>query len=143
MARTEATVTSAWDPERTFDYMARFDNVALWDPGVVSAQAVEDGPPRLGSRYEVVVRVGRPVKLVYEIVEMEPGRRVVLRAHHPLLTATDSVVVTPTAGGSEVSYVAEVTLAGPLRLLDRGLQGRLNGVVERARQGLQTVLTGT
>jgi len=49
MALYTTSIDSSLSPSEAFAYMAAFENVAQWDPGVVEAQRLErTGPPRHG-----------------------------------------------------------------------------------------------
>ena len=63
MSTYRATIASTWSPEDAFAYMARFSNAAKWDPGVLSSEDTDPGPPRYGSTYRLVVgALGRRVR---------------------------------------------------------------------------------
>ncbi|MGI9009270.1 MAG: SRPBCC family protein [Streptosporangiaceae bacterium] len=146
MAIYQATIPSAWPADHTFGYLARFSNAQEWDPGVLSGEALDDGPVRAGSRFRLVVPfIGRKLPLTYQVTEFSgPDRRVVLDATSPLLRARDVItVLAATAAGqaTAVSYQAEVTLRGPLRLLDPVLTRGFGKTGDRAADGLRRVLT--
>jgi Polyketide cyclase / dehydrase and lipid transport len=153
MAVFEATIGSDWTADDTFSYLAVFSNAEQWDPGVLEGEQLDPGPVRVGSRFRLVVPfLGRKLALVYRVSEFSAGdRRVVLDAASTLLRARDRIAVLPgSAGvgagagpGTVVSYQAEVTLAGPLRLLDPVLSRGFRAVGERAAAGLASALTAT
>ena len=58
MPRYRVSMPSPKPPSKTFAYLAAFDNIRDWDPSVVSARRLDEGELRLGSAFEVVVRVG-------------------------------------------------------------------------------------
>ena len=150
MAIYEATIPSAWPADDTFRYLARFSNAQEWDPGVLSGEALDPGPVRAGSRFRLVVPfAGRRLPLTYQVTEFsERDRRVVLDAASTLLRARDVITVRPAplhgrpADGhpAAVSYQAEVTLRGPLRLLDPVLSRGFGKVGDHAANGLRGVL---
>lgn len=137
MARYVTTVPSPWSPEEAFDYLAQFDHVADWDPGVDGARALDDEVAQ-GSRFEVVVStLGRRIPLEYRIVEMERPHRVVLVADASTFRSRDVITVTPTADGCSVTYDAELELRGPLRLADPLLVLAFQRIGDRAAEGLR------
>ena len=144
MAVFEATIGSDWTADDTFSYLAVFSNAGQWDPGVLEGEQLDPGPVRVGSRFLLVVPfLGRKLPLVYRVTELSAGdRRVVLDAASRFLRATDRIAVRPRPAGrgASVSYQAEVTLAGPLRLLDPLLGRGFRGVGERAAAGLASTL---
>jgi hypothetical protein len=144
MALFEATIGSDWTADDTFSYLAVFSNAGQWDPGVLEGEQLDPGPVRVGSRFRLVVPfLGRKLPLVYRVTEFSAGdRRIVLDAASKLLRATDRITVRPAnaRAGAAVSYQAEVTLAGPLRLLDPVLGRGFRAVGERAAAGLASAL---
>lgn len=145
MASYEATIPSAWPADDTFGYLAVFSNAQEWDPGVLSGDALDPGPVRAGSRFRIVVPfLGRDLPLTYQVTEFsEQDRRVVLEAASTLLRARDLIMVFPASAAghaAEVSYQAEVTPRGPLRLLDPVLSRGFRKVGDRAASGLRDLL---
>jgi Polyketide cyclase / dehydrase and lipid transport len=157
MAIYEATIPSAWPADDTFWYLATFSNAQEWDPGVLRAEALGPGPVRAGSRFRLTVPfLGRKLALTYQVSEFSrPERRVVLDASSPLLRARDVITVRPggtfslaslgtpatyASQASAVSYHAEVTLRGPLHLLDPVLSRGFGKVGDRAASSLRGVL---
>lgn len=149
MAAYEATIPSAWPADETFGYVATFSNAAQWDPGVRNARALDEGHVRAGSRFRLIVSfLGRGVPLTYEVISYSTqSRHVLLVAASGVLRARDLITVRPVplADGqasslSVVSYRAEVTMRGPLRLLEPLLNRGFSAVGDRAAAGLAQVL---
>lgn len=149
MATYEATIGSAWSADDTFSYLAAFSNAEHWDPGVLAGEQLDPGPVRVGSRFRLVVPfLGLKLPLTYRVTQFSAGdRQVVLDAVSMLLRARDRIAVLPgsgpgrdLAGRATVSYRAEVTLRGPLRLLDPALSTGFRTVGKRASAGLASVL---
>lgn len=142
MARYQATITSPHPPADTFGYLATFSNAAEWDPGVISAEQLDSGLVRPGTRFRLIVPfLRRRLALTYEVVTLVPGREVVLAATSRLLRATDRITVAADGDGATVSYEATVRLRGPLGLLDGLLRPGFRGVGERAAAGLAQALS--
>jgi carbon monoxide dehydrogenase subunit G len=142
MARYQATITSPHPPADTFGYLATFSNAAEWDPGVISAEQLDSGLVRPGTRFRLIVPfLRRRLALTYEVVTLVPGREVVLAATSRLLRATDRITVAADGDGATVSYQASVGLRGPLRLLDGLLRPGFRAVGERAAAGLAQALS--
>ena len=128
MARYVEAIDLPLAVEKSFQYLADFSNTAEWDPGVVEAEKLTKGKLRKGSRYRVVVSfLGRRSTLEYEIVELEPPTRVVLRGGDAWLTSIDEITFVPRGSGTRVTYEAKLELQGLARLADpaprRGLPG--------------------
>ena len=138
MARYRTQITTPRRPEDTFEYMAAFENVAEWDPGVAETQPLDPGPPRAGSRYRVVVSAaGTKMPLEYRITEFDPPRRVLLLAETSVLRSVDEISVEPAPGGSTVTYDANLELLGLLRVLNPALAVVFKRVGDRAAAGLR------
>ena len=142
MARYQATITSPHPPADTFGYLATFSNAAEWDPGVISAEQLDSGPVRPGTRFRLIVPfLRRRLALTYEVVTLVPGREVVLAATSRLLRATDRITVAADGDGATVSYEATVGPRGPLGLLDGLLRPGFRAVGDRAAAGLAQALS--
>jgi carbon monoxide dehydrogenase subunit G len=144
MTRYAATVRTDWEPEQAFRYLADFATVADWDPGVESAERLSDDPLAEGARVRVQASfLGRPVPLVYETTEIDSPRKVVLRAESGTVVSLDTMSFDPApGGGTAVTYDAELTLKGPLRLFDPLMALAFRRVGDRAKEGLERRLAG-
>jgi dehydrogenase/reductase SDR family member 12 len=141
MASYAATITSRRPAAETFSYLATFSNTADWDPGVISAEQLDPGPVRSGTRFRLAVPfLGRRMVLTYHVVGLAPGREVVLTAEGRLLRATDRILVAADGAGATVTYEAGIRLRGPLRLLDALLRPGFRAVGDRAAAGLARAL---
>lgn len=109
MARYRTEQPFAGPPEVVFDYLSHFTSVAEWDPGVSEATRLDDAPLAVGARFRVVVKTG---PLVYEVRELEPGRRIRLVAESGTIRSDDTITVEPIGDGALVTYDADVTLRG-------------------------------
>lgn len=137
MARYRDTVPSARSAQETFDYLAHFSNVEEWDPGVVEAAALDGGPVAVGSRFRVVTEFsGRTNELVYEVVELDPPRRVRLVAEASGFTSDDTIEVGEENGRVTVTYDADLRMNGLLKLADPVMGVLFRRVAERAKDGL-------
>lgn len=141
MARYRTSVSTGRRPDDAFAFMASFENVAVWDPGVVEAERLGTGPLDVGSRFRVVVSsAGRKLPLEYRITEFDPPQRVVLIAETATLRSLDRITVQPAPGGSTVTYDADLELLGLLRFFNPALALVFNRVGDRAAAGLRREL---
>ncbi len=143
MARYVATVPSSRSADDTFAYLADFSSTQEWDPGVVRGKRLDAGPLGLGSRFEITVKsLGRESSLVYEITAFDAAeRRVVLRGTNALVVSLDEITVEPAAGGgSSVTYDADLTLRGPLKLFEPVLRLSFRTIGDKAAAGLRSTL---
>ena len=148
MARFVDAVDLPIPIQQVFDYLADFSRTAEWDPGVVHAERLTEGPVGLGSRFRVEVAfLGRTSSLEYEIVDWDPPSRLVLVGGDEAVRSVDEITLVSRAGGTRVTYEAALELAGFRRLADplldllfqrigriamRGLRERLGSPVSKA-----------
>lgn len=138
------TVETDQSPEAVFDYLAAFEHTAEWDPNCDRAERLSVGPPEVGTRFRLVFNpVGSvETELEYEIVELEPGRRVKLRGGNDRLGSEDEITVEPRgAGGATVTYQAEIGLKGVGKVLDPLVGIGFDRAGKSAEKGLAERLT--
>ena len=124
--------------EAAFDLLADFSRTVEWDPGVIAAQRLDDGEPRRGSRFRVIVSfLGRKLPLEYRITALERPSRVVLRGGNGSLVSIDEITLAPREGGTRVTYEARLELAGAAKLAEPLLQRLFQSVGRKAARGLR------
>ena len=142
MARYIARVWSAWTPERAFAFMADMRTFPTWDPGVTRVTQVRgegDGPDAV---FDVTVAgFPRDLTLRYATEHHDPGREVLLVGRGFGLISTDRITVTPAGDGALVTYDADLSLPGPLRLGDLALRPAFQRIGGRAERGMRAALT--
>ena len=143
MARYVVHVRTPRPPEEAFAYMADLNNFERWDPGVERVDQVEGSGPGTEAVFDVSVKaVASTMTLRYETIDYEPSGRVVARAQSATLTSLDTITVRPDPDGSIVTYDAELTLNGLLRLADPLLSLAFKRIGGRAADGLIDALDG-
>jgi dehydrogenase/reductase SDR family member 12 len=124
-----------------FAFTADFANAERWDPGVVSSRRIEDGPPGVGSKYELTVSFGsREVPMRYEITEWEQDSRVVLEGRGETIEALDVIQFEGDQGGTLVDYTADLTFTNWIRFVAPLISPVLQKVGARALNGLVETL---
>lgn len=142
MAHYRTIIESPLPPSRAFAYMANFANAREWDPNVVEAERLDDGPLGVGSRFRIVSRfAGRRVPLEYRITEFLVDRRVVLEAWSRTFGSVDTITVEPTPSGCRVAYDARLVPKGVARLADPLLHLLFQRVGRAAEESLRRHLT--
>jgi hypothetical protein len=140
MPRYRVSIDSPKPPSETFAYLAAFDNIRDWDPSVVSARRLDERAVRLGSTFEVVVRVGRrELPLRYEIVRFEPGEVVAVEANARWFRSYDVITVTPAGSGSVVTYDALLELRSLAKLAGPFMGRAFRKIGDDAAAGLRRV----
>jgi carbon monoxide dehydrogenase subunit G len=92
MIRLEDSITVNRPIEEAFAYVADFETVAEWDPGVRAAERQTPGVEGVGAAYRVVATFrGREIPMTYETVEHDPPHRVVLVGEGANIHARDAI----------------------------------------------------
>ena len=128
--------------EDAFAFIADFANASRWDPGVASAQRIDaGGPTRVGARYQLGIRMGGGVApMEYQIVDLEPARRVVLNGQGSGVLAVDDIRFDVRDGRTHIDYVADIRLTGLRRLVAPFAGGTFARIARNARDGMQRTL---
>ena len=142
MAHYHATLESTRDADDVFEYMAHFENTSEWDPGVLDARREDDGELHVGSRFHLIYSMaGRKTPFVYEITALDPARRTVtLRGTSSTVLAIDTIDVAVTGTGSIITYDANVTLTGLLKIFNPILARGFQATGDKALAGLRSAL---
>jgi len=144
MPQYRATVRSPWDATRAFEYMIDLEHFADWDPGVKHATRVAGTEPGAGAAFDVTVSSpGRDLTLRYETVDVDAPRQFTARAETSTLLSVDVItVVADPGGGCLVTYDAELSFKGVLRIGDPLLGLAFKRIGDRAAAGLRSALEG-
>lgn len=145
MPHYRTTVRTPWSQRRAFDYLADLEHFADWDPGVKRSVQVSGDGAAVGSAYDVTVgSVGPDITLRYRIVALESPDRVEVRAENWSLLSVDVMTFEPAGdGGCVVTYDADLSLNGVLRLGNPVLGVAFGRIGDRAAAGLRRALEGT
>lgn len=122
-------------------YLSDFTTTTEWDPGTVLTTR-ESGDGGIGTRYRNRSRfLGRETSLLYVVTEFVPGERIVLRGENTTVVAQDTLTFSQTpSGGATVSYRAEFTFHGVVRLVAPLLAPAFKRLGDQAESGLRTRL---
>ncbi|CAN5226580.1 SRPBCC family protein [soil metagenome] len=114
------TVTSS--PQQVVGYLKDFSNAQEWDPGTETCRRIDDGPVTVGSSWHNVSKiVGVTAELEYKLLELT-DTRLVFEGTNKSATSTDTIVVTPADGGSEINYRADLEMHGPAVLISPAMK---------------------
>jgi carbon monoxide dehydrogenase subunit G len=141
MAHYTASIETPRPPAETFAYLSDFSTTEEWDPGVVEAERLGDAPVGEGTEFRLVADfLGRKTALTYRIVEFQPDQAVTLRGENTPVVSLDRITCEPSDGGTRVTYDADLSLKGPLRIADPLLGLAFKRVGDRALDGLREAL---
>ena len=135
------TVETDLPVEAAFEYVANFENVVEWDPGVTAARKVTDGEAGVGTEFDLVILYGSsPLSMTYRITEWDPPRRVVLEGDGSRSFAVDRISFLPTVNGTSIEYQADIRLKGVYRAAEPFLGRLFRSVGDGARAGMESRL---
>lgn len=127
--------------DEAFAYIADFANSQEWDPGVDTAQRIDDGPVAVGSRYQLGVHLGgRVAPMEYRITALEAPSRVVLEGTGSGVTAVDDIRFERIGDSTHIEYIADIRLGGLLRFIQPFLGGAFRTLARNAVGGMQRTL---
>jgi carbon monoxide dehydrogenase subunit G len=132
----------AGDPDAVFAYLADFTNTAEWDPGIVEARRLTEGPTTAGSRFEVVALFrGKRQRFEYVVTEYDERRRlIVLHGEGTKASSDDVISVAEASGRTYVSYEANLRLKGAYRVAEPFVRSAFARMADAALDGLVVAL---
>ena len=141
MTRLHEEIETTLPLDVAFPFVANFANASRWDPGVESSDTLDPGPPAVGSRYALMVRMGgRFAPMEYKVSVLDPMRRVVLRGSGSGVSAVDEIRFEPSGTGTHIEYTADIRLGGWLRLVQPLLGGSFRKIAKDALAGMEKTL---
>ena len=104
---------------------------------MVSAQRRDEGPLRVSSSFDLVVRsAGRSLPLRYEVTELSE-QRATLCARTPTLESVDTLSVVASTEGTVFTYDARLTLVGIWRVFNPFLAVMFRSLAAKAEAGIR------
>ena len=129
--------------EDCFRYVADFDRVYEWDATAKRATKVTEGPPGLGSQFEVICAVGpTTIKILYEVTDFQPWHSIELKGQCALFSVTDTILFEEQDGCTHIDYTAEFTYRWGLSSLEKRLLKGMQTMGKQSLAGLQKALEG-
>lgn len=130
MAHVRGEITIDRPVETVFDVVADERNEPRYNPGLLKAEKLTDGPVGAGTRFHAVHRGRRrPVDLDVGLTEYDRPRRLGSVSTTPTFEARGALTFEQVAGGTRMRWDWEIRPTGALRLL-----GPLVGVVGRRQE---------
>lgn len=142
VAHYRASIETQRSQDEVFAYLSDFSNTAEWDPGIAAAEKTTPGEIRPTTEFRVVARVmGREAPFTYRVVEYDAPRSIALIGESSMIVSRDRMKVEQTDAGARLTYEADLTLKGILRLADPLLAIGFKRVGDRALGGLKRTLS--
>lgn len=141
MARYMASVDTPRSPEEAFAYLSDFTNAAEWDPGTVQSERLGEGPLGEGAEFRLrAAFLGRKSTLTYRIIEYQPPRAVTFRGENATVVSLDRITFKPSDGGTRITYDADLTLKGALKVAGPLLALAFKRIGDQALDGLRETI---
>jgi len=141
MPSYEETIEVEVPREEAFTYVADLTTAAEWDPGIRSSKRLDEEPTRVGSAFEVVAEFrGKPQTFRYEVLELDPGRRIVIRGESEKAISDDTITFADAGGKTVITYGSVLRLKGLLRFAEPFLGGTFAKLGKEALEGLERTL---
>jgi len=138
MARIQETVDTDLPIDQVFSFVAEFANIEQWDPGVTRSVKRSDGPPQVGTVYDVDVKYGgRSIPMTYTVTDYQPQERIVLVGEASTVHAVDTIDFAKTPDGTRVTYAADLSMKGILKLAQPFLGKKFEEIGTSAAAGLR------
>lgn len=140
MASYQTSVKTRAPIAKVFAFLSDFSTTQQWDPGIVEARRLDQREVTVGSRFLLVAKfAGRRVRLTYEMSELVPLKKVVLRAENTFVRLVDTLTFAhdEIAQTTTVSYDAQLQPKGLFKLFDPILALLFKQIGDKATQGLQ------
>jgi carbon monoxide dehydrogenase subunit G len=118
MATITQSVTVNRPVEEVWAFLSDFENTTRWSRGVLEARQTSDGPLRVGSILQTVVKAfGRRRTADYLVTEYEPNRVFAFAVTAGPMTSRARYSVEPAGAGTRLTVSGEAEATGLLRLL--------------------------
>ncbi len=141
MSTLNERIETSLPVDAAFAYVADFANSQEWDPGVATAERIDEGPVGIGARYRLGVHLGRRVApMEYRISVFEPPYRVVLVGSGSGVSAVDDIRFQPVGTGTRIDYTADIRLGGVLRFVQPFLGRAFATIARNAAGGMRRTL---
>ena len=102
-----------------WDFISNFENTTRWSRGVLHARQTSDGPLRVGSTLQTVVKAfGRRRTADYLVTEYEPNRAFAFEVSAGAMSSRARFSVEPAGAGTRLTASGEAAVTGFFKLLE-------------------------
>jgi uncharacterized protein YndB with AHSA1/START domain len=145
MAKIQQSITIHQPVEQVFAFVGDTRNTTRWHPSLTEARATLDGPAQVGTQItEVRTFIGRKMESTFEIVEMEPNKRIVMKSETGPFPLKVTMTFESLGNTSRITLEADTEPRGFLKLADGMIAGMLKKELETDLSAAkQVVETGT
>lgn len=140
MIVVERTFTVTAGPAVVLGYLTDFTHTQEWDPATQHARRSDNGPLAPGATWQSAGRIlGITAELTWTLITAEPYR-LVFSGRSEGATRTDTIMLRPVAGGTEVGYRVDLEMHGLAQLVAPVIRFEFEKLGTRGAAGLAEVL---
>ncbi len=131
MAKIHHSVTINQPVEQVFAFIRDTRNTARWHPSLSEARATLEGPAQIGTQVtEVRTFIGRKMESTYEIVDLEPNKRIGLKSVSGPFPFKGTITFESLGNATRMTFDADTQPRGFLKLADGMIAGMLQKELE-------------
>ncbi len=131
MAKIEHSVSINQPVEQVFAFIRDTRNTARWHPSLSEARATLEGPAQIGTQVtEVRTFIGRKMESTFEIVELEPNKRIVMKSVSGPFPLKVTILFESLGKATRITLDGETEPRGFLKLADGMIAGMLQKELE-------------
>jgi uncharacterized protein YndB with AHSA1/START domain len=131
VAKIQHSVTINQPVEQVFAFITDTRNTTRWQPLISEARATLEGPAQIGTQVtEVRTFIGRKMEATYEIVELEPNKRIVLKSVGGPFPYKGTITFESLGNATKVTFDAETEVRGFFKLADGVIAGSMRKSLE-------------
>jgi uncharacterized protein YndB with AHSA1/START domain len=134
------TITINRRPSEVFAFLARFENVPLWNYAISDTRKITGGPVGVGSRYRQARTLPTPSSETFEVTEFEPDRRLSIDGALGRFRAEVTYLLTPAGNGTALTNTMNLQPSGPLRFVAPFAASRVKSAVAANLDTLKQIL---
>ena len=134
------TITIDRRPAEVFGFLARFENVPLWNYAISETRKITDGSVGVGSRYRQTRRLPTPRSETFEVTRFEPDRRLAIDGDLGPFRGEAGYLLTPAGTGTALANTMNLRPTGPLRFVAPLAVARVKSAVAANLDTLKQIL---
>jgi uncharacterized protein YndB with AHSA1/START domain len=134
------TITINRRPAEVFRFLARFENVPLWNYAISDTRKITSGSVGVGSRYRQTRTLATPRTETFEVTEFEPDRRLSIDGSLGPFRAEVTYLLTPAGDGTALTNTMHLQPPGRLRFVAPLVASRIKSAVAANLDTLRQIL---
>jgi uncharacterized protein YndB with AHSA1/START domain len=127
-------------PADVFGFLARFENVPLWNYAISETRKITDGPVQVGSRYRQTRTLPTRSEETFEVTEVEPDRRLSIQGVLGPFRGEATYLLESAGTGTALTNTMNLQPSGPLRLVAPLAASRVKSAVAANLDTLKQIL---